>query len=137
MQDIIIRNAIMTPDGTYLRSYHRHDYKEHKDKVTSEIYIVDGGNDYIRRSLNIVNPKDLNVYLNDSFENKIRFVFMWKSYGLNQEHAPKGIYIALCDMATNHIENILKTQDHIKDTYVEELFKKELNYRCSRKEGGV
>lgn len=125
---IIIRNAIITPDGTYLRSYHVHDYKEHKDTVTGEIYIVDGGNHYLRRSINDVPAEDLTVYLDDNFE-VVRMAFVWKSYGKNLEHAPNGIYIALCDMTDDHIEAILNTQVHIIGTFVEELMVAELQYR--------
>lgn len=127
-KEIIIRNAIITPDGTYLRSYHRHDYKEHLDEVSGETYIVDGGNDYLRRSINQIEPEDLTVYLSDDFE-LVRMAFVWKSYGKNLEHAPKGIYIALCDMTDEHIYNVLNTQSHIEGTFVEKLFKDELKYR--------
>ena len=128
MNETIIRNAIMTPDGTYLRSYHRHDYKEHKDTLTGEIYIVDGGYDYLRRSINTTPAVSLDVYLSDPFE-MIREAFVWKSYGKNYEHLPDGIYIKLCDMTTEHIRAILETQTQIKGTYVEMLFKKELVLR--------
>lgn len=127
-EGIIIRNAIITPDGTYLRSYHVHDYKEHKDAVTGEIYIVDGGNHYLRRSMNDVPAEDLTVYLDDNFE-VVRMAFVWRSYGKNLEHAPNGIYIALCDMTDDHIEAILTTQNHVRGTFVEKLFIDELKYR--------
>lgn len=126
--ETIIRNAIMTPDGTYLRSYHRHDYVEHLDRFTGETYIVDGGNDYLRRSINTTPPEFMDVYLSDPFE-VVREAFVWKSYGKNYEHLPDGIYIKLCDMTTEHIEAILETQRQIKGTYVEMLFKKELVLR--------
>jgi len=128
MNEVIIRNAIMTPDGTYLRSYHRHDYKEHNDTLTGETYIVDGGYDYLRRSINTTPAVSLDVYLSDPFE-MIREAFVWKSYGKNYEHLPNGIYIKLCDMTTEHIRAILETQTQIKGTYVEMLFKKELVLR--------
>lgn len=127
-KEIIIRNAIITPDGTYLRSYHRHDYKEHLDEVSGETYIVDGGNEYLRRSINKVSPEDLTVYLSDPFE-IVRMAFVWKSYGKNLEHLPNGIYIALCDMTDEHIEAILTTQTQVYGTYVEKLLKEELVYR--------
>lgn len=126
--EIIIRNAIMTPDGTYLRSYHRHDYVQHEDKFTGETYIVDGGNDYLRRSFNTTPAEDLTVYLSDPFD-VVREAFVWKSYGKNMEHVPDGIYIPLCNMTTDHIDAILDTQWHIKGSYVEMLLKKELVYR--------
>lgn len=126
---VIIRNAIMTPDGTYLRSYNRHDYRQHLDKFTGEIYIVDGGNDYLRRSINTTPAEDLTVYLSDPFD-VVREAFVWKSYGKNLEHLPDGIYIKLCDVTEDHIRAILLTQQHnIGGTYVEMLFKKELVYR--------
>ena len=126
--DQIIRNAIICPDGTYLRSYHRHDYKEHKDALTGEIFMVDGGNDYLRRSINTTPPEFMDVYLSDPFD-VVREAFVWKSYGKNYEHLPDGIYIKLCDMTTEHICAILETQRQIKGTYVEMLFKKELVLR--------
>lgn len=126
--EIIIRNAIMTPDGTYLRSYHRHDYVEYLDKFTGETYIVDGGNDYLRRSFNTTPAEDLTVYLSDPFH-VVREAFVWKSYGKNYEHLPDGIYIPLCNMTDEHICAILATQQQIKDTFVEMLFKKELVLR--------
>lgn len=129
--DQIICNAIMTPDGTYLRSYHRHDYKEHVDKVSGETYMVDGGTAYIRRSINTTPATVMDVYLSDPFE-KIRQAFVWKSYGKNGEHIPHGIYLTLHAMDTDHIHAILDTQHQIKDTYVEELMVKELAYRKER-----
>jgi hypothetical protein len=46
----IIVNQIKTPDGTILRSMHRHDYVTHKDANGLE-YMVDGGMDYLRRTV--------------------------------------------------------------------------------------
>jgi hypothetical protein len=128
ISDQIIANAIMCPDGTYLRSYNRHDYKEHLDKVSGEIYIVDGGNDYLRRSVNTTPATPMDVYLSDPFET-IRRNFVWKSYGKNGEHIPHGVYIYLYAMDTDHIHAILETQTQIKGTYVEDLMKQELAYR--------
>ena len=78
----LLRNAIKTPDGTLLESRFRHDYKEHKDMVSGEVYIVDGGLDYIRCSLNDVKPTKLHLYEDDPHE-KIREEFSWGSYGIN------------------------------------------------------
>jgi hypothetical protein len=118
----------MCPDGTYLRSYHRHDYKEHLDKLTGEVFIVDGGNDYLRRSINTTPATSMDVYLSDPFK-AIREAFVWKSYGKNGEHIPHGIYISLQDMTDEHLNAILDTQTQIKGTYVEDLIKQELAYR--------
>jgi len=126
--ETIICNAIITPDGTYLRSYHRHDYKEHLDKVSGEVYIVDGGTDYLRRSINKTPATSMDVYLSDPFK-AIREDFVWKSYGKNGEHIPHGIYISLQDMTDEHLNAILDTQTQIKGNYVEDLIKQELAYR--------
>ena len=126
--DQIICNAITTPDGTYLRSYNRHDYKTHVDKVSGETYMVDGGTAYIKRSINTTPATSMDVYLSDSFET-IRRNFVWKSYGKNGEYLPDGVYIALCNMTDDHIHAILDTQHQIKDTYVEDLMRKELIIR--------
>lgn len=126
--ETIICNAIMTPDGTYLRSYHRHDYKEYTDKFSGETYVVDGGNDYLRRSVNTTPATSMDVCLSDPFET-IREAFVWKSYGKNGEYLPHGRYICLCEMEDDHIHAILETQWHIKGTYVEDLMKQELAYR--------
>ena len=127
-EEVIIRNAIFTPDGTYLRSYNRHDYKSHLDTVSGETYVVDGGNEYLRRSVNKVPAEELNVYLSDSFE-LVRCAFVWKSYGINHEHLPDGIYISLRDISTPHINAILATQQQIVGTFVERLMIAELAYR--------
>ena len=53
----IVLNSIMTPDGTVLISHHRHDYVTHLDK-NGELYLVDGGTDYLKRFVNFEPFKD-------------------------------------------------------------------------------
>lgn len=64
----IILNRIQTPDGTILISYHRHDFREYKDK-NGEYYMVDGGTDYLRRSAGHQQPyKEMSLYEDAPYE---------------------------------------------------------------------
>ena len=122
----ILRNAIMTPDKTILRSYSRWDYVSHLDAVSGETYSTDGGTYYERRSVNTVPYLDMTVTTADAFELQ-REAFVWGTYG--KDGKQKKTYTALKDMSDDHIWNILLTQAHINGTYVEELFENELEYR--------
>lgn len=126
MQEHILRNAIITPDGTYLESLHRHDYKSHEDSLTGELYIVDGGYQYIRRSANKVPAQDLTVTTSDPFTLQRR-AFTWGSYGKMQDQLKH--YIFLCDLTEDHIYAILRNEGWTKGSYVEDLLKSELAYR--------
>lgn len=68
----------------------------------------------------------MSVYTDDLFEVQ-REVFTWKSYGRAGEEEPK--ITPLKDLDTSHICAILDTQWHIKGTWVEDLMKKELEFR--------
>lgn len=120
----LIKNAIETPDGTVLESHHRHDFKQHKDSVSGELYIIDGGTEYIRTSMNKIPAKDLSVRLNDSFK-KIRKNFTWGTYGKNGDEPLK--WVPICTMSNDHILNILK--DGYGSKYVRKIFLRELEYR--------
>jgi len=64
----IIVNQIRTPDGTILRSMHRHDYVTYTDKNGLE-YMVDGGTDYLRRNIQESAPhEELTIYEDAPFE---------------------------------------------------------------------
>lgn len=103
-----------------IESRHRHDFVTCSCGAVS----VDGGKDY-QRVLGYT-WQDMSVTTEDPFEVQ-REVFTWKSYGKSGKEEPK--IIPLKDLDTNHIRNILDTQVHIKGTWVEELMKKELEFR--------
>lgn len=68
MEKVIILNQIKTPDGTILRSMHRHDYVTYTDANGLE-YMVDGGCDYLRRICHDGAPyEELTVYSDAPFE---------------------------------------------------------------------
>lgn len=123
---MIIKNAIITPDGTELISEHRHDFKMHLDKVTGKEYGIDGGHDYQRT---IGDWKDCEVclvlYPGSEFE-IVRKTFKWGTYGKDGKSKYK--QTKLKDLTNAHIEAIIKTQTHLhKD--IQDLFKHELRYR--------
>lgn len=122
----IIYNAVKCPDGTILESHHRHDYKCHRDIVTNETIFIDGGHDYLRRSINKVPATELSIDTSYPFEEQRKY-FSWGSYGKNGNEAKH--YIKLKDVTDNHIKAIMTTQLHIRGTFVETLFKNEVEYR--------
>jgi hypothetical protein len=122
--DQIVANRIRTPDGTILQSFHRHDYKTYVDKNGQE-YMVDGGNDYIRRIVAEEPYEELSVTLRHPYE-EIREAFHWGTRGRDGKEPLS--WKALRDLSTEHIEAILDTQTHL-EAWVMNLFNSELKYR--------
>ena len=125
----LIYSAWKTPDGTILHSKHRHDYVTHFDSKSKEVYALDGGIDYQRRTINKVPPVDLSVYSDASHEKK-REVFVWGSRGLDGQQPL--VYNALKDLETSHVESIIETQTHLPE-HVMQMFEDEIEYRKVRK----
>ena len=129
---MILRNAMMTPDGTILESHNRHDCKEHTD-ANGEYYMVDGGLSYFRREANGLfsfsrvceGCEDLSLTTDNTHE-EIREGFSWGSYGVNGDEPLH--YIFLKDMDTDHIKAIIMTQSHIS-AELRKVFREELIYR--------
>lgn len=67
------------------------------------------------------------VYTDEDDYNTIREYLSWRSYGINGDEPAKDILLK--DLTTSHIQNILKTQLHIKGSYVEKALQYELKYR--------
>lgn len=122
----IIYNAIQCPDGTILESRHRYDYKTHRDEVTGEVYMCDGGEAYLRRGINKIPATELSIDTSHPHEVQ-REYFSWGSYG--KDGKQEKYYIKLKDMTDEHIAAILRTQWQIKGQFSEKLFKDELEYR--------
>lgn len=124
MEPILLISAIITPDGTRLESTHRHDYQTHVD-ANGEEYMIDGGTDYIRRSLNVAHATAAFVYTNDKHE-VIRESFKWGTYGKNGDQPLEMKLLKSLD--TEHIEAILRTQTQLK-SHITKVFEDELDYR--------
>ena len=69
MEDIILQNAIQTPDGTILLSASVHDYIGHTDE-NGYYYSTDGGSEYLKRSMPMPTLK--------WYEKLLRFIGMYK-----------------------------------------------------------
>lgn len=108
MERNLIRNRWKTPDGTVLISRHTHDFVSHKD-ANGEEYFIDGGNDYIRKSVNKEEMENMCVYSDDQFS-LIRTVLCRVTFDENN----KRIWIPLCNMSNPHLENCI--------TYYSDLF---------------
>ena len=125
----LIKNSIKCPDGVILTSRHRHDYQAHLDK-NGELYVNDGGIEYIRRSVNKESFIDLSLYTTDSFE-KLRGGLEWATYGKNGDEPLQ--YKSISNMSTKHINAVL-LNCRVSD-YMKEIFEKEIEYRkeCEQK----
>jgi len=123
--NMIIRNAMRTPDGTVIESRHRHDYRTHLDANGLE-YMVDGGCDYIRRSLHPDQPgEDLAVYLEDGHD-KVREALTWGTYGKSGDQPLR--QIKLSEMSNAHIQACLDTQPRMYPQ-IRIAMQNELDYR--------
>lgn len=120
----LIANRIQTPDGTILQSFSRHDYKTHLDQ-NGEVYMVDGGLEYLRRSVNQVPAQELSVYEGDDHQH-IRQTFHWGTYGRGGTQVLK--WVALKDLDTDHIAAIVETQPQISE-WLRDVFRAELQFR--------
>ena len=116
---------MITPDGTKLQSFHRHDYKTHIDAVTGEEYMIDGGLEYTRTSQNIVPAAYHTVTSKDSHE-LVRENFHWGTRGKDGKQPLT--WKPLCDLDKDHIEAIIDTQHHISDE-LRKVFETELSAR--------
>lgn len=120
-KSIILRNSARCLNcNEKIESKHRHDLVDCECGGLA----VDGGHDYIKRSY-VVDYAETSIESNDLLV--ARDYFEWGSFGKNGDE-PKH-YIKLKDMETSHIQVILETQPHIRNSVVEELFKLELQYR--------
>jgi len=123
----LLLNGMRTPDGTEIFSYTVHDYVTYQDK-NGEVYMVDGGNEYLRRSVNKEPAEDLSVYVDEDHEIN-RENMIWGSYGPNGDQSLK--IQKLSELDTDHIHAILDTQTHIPK-WKRELFEEELRYRSNK-----
>ena len=126
MDKQLIYNAIKTPDGTVLVSYHRHDYKTHVDANGDE-YMIDGGLEYIRTSLNKIPAESLAVYDDEPFT-KIR-EFMHRGGGGTDGKQPLE-YVKLSEMNDDWIKAVIKYEEELRpNNRFLKFYRQEKEYR--------
>jgi len=119
----LIRNSIITPDGTVLQSKSRHDYVTYTDKNGKE-YMVDGGLDYCRCS---AHGDEINNCLYDDESHEVqREVLKWGTYGKSGTEPLRVVKIG--DMETDHIQACLQNIPGMHPV-LKNCMKKELLYR--------
>lgn len=125
---VILRNAIQTPDGTILESTHRNDYQQHTDTIDGQWYMVDGGTEYFRGSVDNQNTISLRV-TTDSPHEKIREVFKWTS-SFDKDMKPiHPVQRKLSELEDGHILALVKwTADGYPD-YIYWVICNEADYR--------
>lgn len=125
----ILKNSIITPDGTELWSKSRNMYIEHKDAISGELYINDGGNEFFRRSVNTIPFKDISVIDDGSFETCRYHMHLGVRYDVHKNLLRDTRWVAIKDLDIEHIWNILLHAPYIDDYYkqvmVEEIVHRE------------
>ena len=125
----LVYNAIRTPDGTVLESTHVHDYKTYIDKITNQMYMVDGGCEYLRRNgvPRSMAAEELSLYDTD-YIGDIRKLWTWGTYGVTGENHYQRV--KLMDMSDAHIKAICSQEQY---AHVHALLKRELGHRADYK----
>jgi hypothetical protein len=127
---MILKNGIITPDGTELISEHVHDFKMHIDKITGKEYAVDGGNEYQRLLGDMNDCKIIFIKVNDNFSDEefelIRENFKWDTRGKDGMSPYK--QKKLKELSNSHLQAILDTQKHLSKQTIG-IFTFEMKYR--------
>ena len=123
MSDLLIRNAICTPDGTVLESRNRHDYREHVD-ANGKTYMIDGGLDYVRCSVH-EDQVWAGCYLEDG-HGAVREALTWGTFGKNGDEPYR--LVTLSEMSNAHIQACLDTQTRMYPQ-IRTAMQTELQYR--------
>lgn len=126
----LIANKWKTPDGTVLWSKHRHDYVSHTD-LNGEYYFIDGGNDYIRKSVNKAQAVNLCVYDDGKFETLRENIFWGRNYDANNKILSETEWITIKNLTTDHLYAILKYFNNDFNLYnsVFRIMEEEIIYR--------
>ena len=133
---MILKNAIQTPDGTILQSYHRHDSKNHIDSVTGHVYGVDGGSMYLKR-FGPPGYKELSVLDDGNHETRRNNVSWGNNYDKHNNRLPDTKWILIKDLTNSHLKAIAKYLTEIgvvsEDSLHYQIILDEIKYRQANK----
>lgn len=128
----LVANKWRTPDGTLLWSKHTHDFVAHNDK-NGDYYFVDGGNDYIRMSLNKEPMVSECIYSDDPFELVRKRIFRGTFAIDRKKGFKRRAWMPISNMSDAHLCNCIidKIGQRIVDRYElnTHMYIKELVYR--------
>lgn len=126
MERKLVVSRMKTPDGTILVSRHVHDFVSHKDKKTGEVYILDGGRDYRRESVNSIPGEDVSIYSDAPFE-EIRENLCRGTFDKNGNR----IWKPICELTDSHLQNILEynIDRGLDDSDFSSYIREEIQYR--------
>lgn len=102
IEKILIASRIQTPDGTILWSRFGHDYVSYVDE-NGELYMLDGGNDYVRTTVNNEPAKNISIYDDVNWD-------IQRQYRLRGTFDRDGnrVWVPLCKLSNDHLEAILE-----------------------------
>lgn len=127
----IIINQIRTPDGTILKSMHRHDYVEYTD-ANGFTYMVDGGDDYLRRAVNEEAPyEELTIYEDAPYE-IIRENFYRGGRGIDGRQPLTWVPMSTMSDAWLAACVLYNSNRGMGDSFASSLYEKEIAYRLEK-----
>lgn len=127
LEQIILNRVQCKSCGEVLTSYHRHDYKTCGCENET---MVDGGNEYQRyggKDLDLVDTSST-IYLSDNHEMN-RSAAHWGNRG--KEGKSPLSYKSVAEMSNDHLKNIIKDMSGKIAPWIEEIMKKEIEYRIT------
>ena len=129
---VIILNQIKTPDGTIIMSLHRHDFVQHKDK-NGLVYMVDGGTDYLRRTVHHDAPYTEMTIYEDSPFHVIRQLYCRGGRGKNGDQPLT--WVPLEQMSDSWLKACIfyNSERGRGDCFANKMYQKELDYRKEHK----
>ena len=131
MERTIIINQIRTPDGTVIKSMHRHDYVTHVDKNGHQ-YMVDGGSEYLRRNVVEEAPyEELTIYSDAPFE---VISENFHRGGRGKDGTQPLTWVPMYQMSDEWLKACIRynAERGIADCFANKLYAQELEYRAEK-----